>query len=133
MDKGLLDFLIAERENIADRQLDRYARATGGIGLDYDYSKAGRIDARGHTGDAGKLPNHPTFSQESAYSNSLIQGGRWIADEMTGKYIGFEPSTQMANNQGRMESLVNYMQRAEPDVQLIMPAPYRQVNNGNSK
>lgn len=34
----------------------------------------------GHSPDAYKKPNHPTFSQESAYSNPLQSGGTWSQD-----------------------------------------------------
>ena len=128
---SLLEGLIAARNGNADRQLDNYARITGGIGPDYDYGKAGTVDGRGHVGDTGKLPNHPTFSQESAYSNGLAQGGRWIADA-EGNYIGFEPSVQMAKDQGRMKSLANYIREVEPGVKLIMPAPYKGGSDGMS-
>ncbi len=64
---------------------DQLARKSKGIGPDYDYSLMGLVDSRGHSGDAGKLPNHPTFSNESAYSglaNELV-GGSWKGSTFT--------------------------------------------------
>ena len=48
----------------------------------------------GHFTDEFKLPNHPTFSNESKYSNELFTGGKWKKD---GSKDVFHPS------------LVNYM------------------------
>lgn len=35
-------------------------------------------DGRYHLSDAGKLPNHPTFSNESAYGIGNNTAGRWV-------------------------------------------------------
>jgi len=83
---------------------------------DYDY--AGYIAKYGvpdqskgqHLTDEFKLPNHPTFSNESKYSNPDIQGGRWLKGGNT-QYM-FEPSKQNINNLGS-EGLTNYFQRYE--------------------
>ena len=63
---------------------DQVARKQRGLGPDYDYSMATALDSRGHAGDIGKLPNHPTFSDESAYSGtSGLVGGHWNGNVFT--------------------------------------------------
>ena len=63
---------------------DRMAEATRSLGPDYDYSLLNARDVlSGHWGDAGKLPWHPTFSNESAYSSPQFIGGRWEGDSFT--------------------------------------------------
>lgn len=50
---------------------------------DYDYRMAynadqsGKLAANGHLSDIGKLPNHPTFSNESAYAFNNPTAGQW--------------------------------------------------------
>jgi hypothetical protein len=77
---------------MTDKQVgewDKAARASASIGPDYDYSvRQSSPDARGHLGDAGKLPNHPTFSDHSVYSGLAgAVGGRWVGSK-------FYPTTQ---------------------------------------
>lgn len=65
-------------------------------GTDYDYrgffKKYGPVDVQQgqHFTDEFKLPNHPTFSNESTYFNDTTQpfGGRWVQH---GKRWIFEP------------------------------------------
>lgn len=60
------------------------ANAYNGFSADYSYPMAYNYDpsmgtaANGHVGDIGKLPNHPTFSNESAYSWGRNDAGRWV-------------------------------------------------------
>jgi hypothetical protein len=55
----------------------------------YDYDmrgawKAGFTgDKRGHFPDKYKKPNHPTFSNESMYSNDDMTGGEWDGESFT--------------------------------------------------
>ena len=66
---------------------DRAAKESRGMGYDYDYGAVSpdNRDSRGHSGDAGKLPNHPTFSTQSSYSGLVTDprtklpmlGGTW--------------------------------------------------------
>lgn len=104
-------------DNIAANNNDTLARATDGLGPDYDYGLAAKLaqDGRGHLGDVGKLPWHPTFSQESAYSNSKVPGGVWTD-------VGFRPSVQMVSD-GRTQGLAAYMAQAEPSSKLLTPIP----------
>jgi len=74
---------------------DEAARTSGGVGPDYDYSMLGVTDNRGHGSDLGKLPNHPTFSNQSAYSTAGLgqkyEGGSWDGNTFT-------PSKRMLGN-----------------------------------
>lgn len=105
---------------------DKLARALGGVGPDYDYGLAGKMAANGHSSDAGKLPWHPTFSTESAYSNAKTPGGTWETKIINGeKKQTYTPSAWMVQN-GLAEGLAEYMKRVEPNVVLQMPAPYKE-------
>lgn len=61
------------------RNWDDEARRIGGWGPNYDYSRnVGTADEYGHLSDSGKLPNHVTFSDESAYhSVAPSLAGTW--------------------------------------------------------
>ena len=113
--RQLLDIVASskEREDLAKR--------TGSWGRDYDYGKSDMIQAaNGHYSDSGKLPWHPTFSTESAYSSPEFKGGTWSTPEgsMTG-YV-YTPSQDMIKA-GTTEGLIEYMQKNEPNVELRMP------------
>lgn len=51
---------------------------------DYNYQMgylndpSGKLASNGHLGDIGKLPNHPTFSNESVYAVGNPNAGRWV-------------------------------------------------------
>lgn len=64
---------------------DKQARISKGLGPDYDYGMESTADNRGHLGDIGKLPNHPTFSDQSAYSGKVngLTGGAWNGNTFT--------------------------------------------------
>ncbi len=64
---------------------DKQARISKGLGPDYDYGMESTADNRGHLGDVGKLPNHPTFSDQSAYSGKVngLTGGVWNGNTFT--------------------------------------------------
>jgi hypothetical protein len=77
---------------------DFYAKMNGGIYGDYDYGACGKeeqaagkcskeADDKGHYADFGKLPSHPTFSNESKYSNSQTPGGGWDHNEGLARYF----------------------------------------------
>lgn len=52
---------------------------------DYNYKMgylndpSGQLAANGHLSDIGKLPNHPTFSNESVYAAGNPTAGRWVS------------------------------------------------------
>jgi hypothetical protein len=60
-----------------------------------------------HLPDTFKLPNHPTFSNESVYSNEETPGGSWVEKE-DGKWIF---------------NATDYNEY-EPDVELVLPDQY---------
>lgn len=110
---------MREAKGRMDGIKDREARKSGGIGPDYDYSKDQSVDGRGHNSDAGKLPNHPTFSDQSDYANEKTPGGHW--GNKNGKDT-YTPSVQMVTD-GRAAGLGRYMKRVEPRVKLEAPIP----------
>ena len=61
------------------RNSDFWARAFNAVGPDYDYTLIEQTpDGRGHYSDIGKLPNHPTFSNESIYAKYYPElAGQW--------------------------------------------------------
>jgi hypothetical protein len=85
------------------------------MGFDYDYSKdapvARAFAPRGHSSDAGKLPWHPTFSDESLYSNTKNPGGHWGYDVFGNT---FTPSKKQ-----RGSAFEEYMMENEPNVRII--------------
>ncbi len=119
MEAGLAD----TAGNLAARVNDYYARMRGTVSDDYDYSKAPvmSFSADGHSTDKGKLPNHPTFSVESDYSNEKNVGGVW-GKTADGKYT-YTPSAWMVQ-QGLTKGLADYMAAREPNTLLVAPAPY---------
>ena len=117
---ALMNGLAASRFGREASLSDKIAEITKGIGPDYDYSLVSR-KAGEHGSDVGKLPNHPTFSNQSAYHTAETQGGTWGKDA-DGRDT-YTPSQQMVQ-QGKTEGLASYMAKVEPNVVLLMPAPY---------
>ena len=93
-----------------------FARKFGKIGQDYDYSKIGKLDYRGHGTDKGKLPWHPTFSNESEYSGSNFTGGVW---DRNGNYT---PSMDMIKS-GQTAGLQKYFNKYEKESKLLTTPP----------
>lgn len=98
---------------------------------DYDLRGAWKSDAKaaanGHLPDTWKKPNHPTFSQESIYSNASSPGGQW-RDAGNGKWVYWASD---ANLQYRnAPTLANYFARVEPDSSVILPSTYRMGQGG---
>jgi len=110
-------------------QSERKGRDISQDQLDYDIRGAfldlvsGKMkeDERGHTGDTYKKPNHPTFSDQSVYHNTddPFTGGKFIGG--TWGENTYTPSIEMLNSTHPMGFLVDYMQKREPDIQLIFP------------
>lgn len=107
---------------------DDLAKQTGSWSGDYDYGKSDQIQAaNGHYSDSGKLPWHPTFSTESAYSSPEFKGGTWTEDHgLNTMYnpnpkVTYTPSEDMIKS-GTTNGLVQYMKTREPDVELRMPS-----------
>ena len=101
--------------------MEESARMSGGVGPDYDYSKIGQIDNRGHGSDKGKLPNHITFSTHSDYSTKDNPGGTWGKDFMgeTNYRDTFTPTQDMINQHG-VKAYQKYFKNSEPGVRLIL-------------
>lgn len=94
---------------------------------DYDYAVAGlagmlaKDRSKGqHGSDIGKLPNHPTFSNQSVYSTPIYKGGVW--SKVNGQDI-YTPSADMVKS-GNTKGLAEYFSKYEPEVKLNTPVPY---------
>ena len=92
------------------------ARLGSRKGLDYDYGMSDPmtrlLDGRGHGSDKGKLPWHPTFSNQSAFANKNYPGGEWGRDFMGDT---FTPSDKQMGN---LDALRSYMTQQEPNVRI---------------
>jgi len=101
------------------KENDALARMTGGVGPDYDYSFAETgPDGRGHFTDRGKLPNHPTFSIDSAYAELAPgEAGRWV---QTPNGVGYVPGPARMSNPAYIRFMKEkYLPAVDPNVQLI--------------
>lgn len=110
-----------------EQQFQAWARSVGKERDVYDYdlrglwkAQRGRLAANGHGPDTYKKPNHPTFSEESQYSNALLKGGRW---DDAGKSWLFWASQQNMDNMG-MNALSDYFKQREPGSTVIFPINY---------
>lgn len=94
---------------------------------DYDLqgwfkSNMGASAPSGHFTDQFKKPNHPTFSDQSQYSGSSLNGmpltgGQW--SEAGGRDV-FTPSADMLRNTHSLTGLMEYMKQVEPNAVLNM-------------
>ena len=64
-----------------------------------------------HFSDIGKKPSHPTFSNESMYSNSKTPGGEWI--DHGGEKWEFKHSEHTMKNS---DDTINYLKHNDPNV-----------------
>lgn len=124
---------------LADRAMES-GRDMGMDQADYDgraywLQSGGGVDGRGHSGDIGKKPNHPTFSNQSMYSTAQNPGGEWANSTPSGRMVPlafanggegidnpptyFQPSAQQFDRTGNW--LPGYMRKVEPDSKLSMP------------
>ena len=124
---GLGKINISDLQDSYGKLSEENAKISGSIYKDYDYGKSNLIQAaNGHYSDSGKLPWHPTFSTESAYSTPEFKGGEW--KEIDGK-MTYTPSEDMIKA-GTTKGLVEYMRTREPDVELRTPYGYV-IDNDN--
>jgi len=90
---------------------------------DYDmrgfWKERGILDSRGHSSDKFKKPNHPTFSDQSQYSNFATSGGHWSTPPIPQKQH-FIPSEHNMQNTGE-EELQRYFRTYEPEIILDKP------------
>lgn len=84
----------------------------------YQKESGAAANQSGHSPDTYKKPNHPTFSQESIYSNPLQQGGVWSQE---GK---FTPSALNLKNMPADE-MQSYFNEVESPEALDLPADER--------
>ena len=111
-------------EGLASHTNESLAKVLGGISGDYDYGKGKEANSVGHQTDKGKLPWHPTFSNESAYASEGNPGGSW--GNVDGKWV-FTPSQQQMQTPGYVESLAQYyaQEKGKGIDKVNMPVPYR--------
>lgn len=83
----------------------------------YKANKDTAMEPGQHYPDTFKKPNHPTFSDESMYSNDQAKGGRWSTVE--GKDT-FSPGPENMKQHG-VAGLLDYFDKNEPSVQLLLP------------
>jgi|FLOH01.1.fsa_nt_gi hypothetical protein len=123
---GLLDTLKAKQLDASEVLRSKLYRYTP----DYSYGMAALSNggnsqsSNGHYSDTGKLPNHPTFSDEALLSQEGMRGGHWSTDT-TGQ-TSYTPSLDQVlkrNPQLSTEGLAAYMKNREPEVQLVSPIP----------
>lgn len=66
-----------------------------------------------HLPDTYKLPTHPSFSEESIYSNDKVRGGRW---EYENGHDVFIPSQLNIDNFGGVDAYRKWFRDNEPGV-----------------
>lgn len=72
-----------------------------------------------HLEDTYKLPNHPTFSDQSKYNVPVVQqGGTWSGDDKQG--FKFAPSQHNVQNMGKA-NLQSYFNQVETPEGLDIP------------
>lgn len=76
----------------------------------------------GHLTDQWKKPNHPTFSEESMYSNTEHPGGKW--QEVGGKW-SYTPSAEMLSGPYTYKEMQDYFSKYEPAATLNNPSQQR--------
>ena len=76
---------------------------------DYQRETGDAANQSGHSPDTYKKPNHPTFSDQSKYSNPLQQGGSWSEQDQ------FTPSRFNLQNMpvGEMQRYFNEVESPE--------------------
>lgn len=124
MDSGInyLNFIKAMDKQRADNNVFDWKP-------DYSYLTEAMLENRGlaasgHMGDIGKLPNHPTFSDESAFSGKKVTGGHWANDGSS-----YTPSLDMVmgRNGASTKGLAGYMRIVEPNTKLKRTIPVSKV------
>ena len=106
-----------------EKQFQKWAKEQGREKDLFDYDLRGawkelqsgsmQEDERGHLGDKYKKPNHPTFSNQSIYSNDHNVGGRW--EEKNGQTV-FTPGRELSKAEA--DYLEHYFAEVEPGVVL---------------
>jgi hypothetical protein len=85
--------------------------------------KSGEIKPRkgeeDHYPDTFKLPNHPTFSEQSKYSNEKTQGGVW-QEGNEGRYY-FHPSEHNLKNKSPEDLGTYFTEREKKGTHVVLP------------
>jgi hypothetical protein len=126
------DMVVPDKRSLSQR-LSGYELATalsgnGMSGDASDYVDLGNmnVDASGHASDVGKLPWHPTFSNESLFASNnanpnigLAAGGRW--DDSV-----FYPSRWQMQQPRYIDMMRGYANSPNSGVDAVIPPmPYR--------
>jgi hypothetical protein len=86
-------------------------------GYDYDIRGAFKAGlhpaANGHWSDQFKKPNHPTFSDQSQYSNRQTPGGHWYTENGKEFLVPFGPRPRPVNPKNIDPNRLLKMQRTE--------------------
>lgn len=107
--------------------MDEVSRLLGWINGDYDYGADNQAGEYGHYSDKGKLPHHPTFSDESKYHTADAPGGSW---SLANGGWDFKPTiNQIQNVPGYLNSLARYYEeeKGKGIDKVTMPIPYREL------
>lgn len=122
-----VDDVVPQYENGKESYWDMYNKALT-MTLDpreqYDYvgylNKYGSLTPSdtniGHYTDEFKLPQHPTFSNESIYSTSQRPGGRWFNDGLI-----YEHSDYTINHS---DETIDYLTFADPNTRSVYKGGY---------
>lgn len=92
---------------------------------DYDLRGAwlsGAFSGDGHGPDTYKKPNHPTFSNESIYSEPSNEGGRWVPAG-DGTWVFWASPTNMRHN--ALGDLLQYFKDIEAGNTIVFPFDYQ--------
>lgn len=124
--KDKRDFTDRFNTKLTDKEeaaYQKWAAENGRQNDAYDYDMRGAwkegVDQseNGHFPDTYKKPNHPTFSDESKYSDKDNKGGKW---SKKGDKDVFTPSDTNLKHY-KADELRNYFQTVEPTADLALP------------
>ena len=82
-----------------------------------------------HFGDAGKLPGHPTFSDQALLHSMQNVGGRWDEANMNHGDV-FYPSTQQLDQKGYLDKLQEtfVFEKGNGIDDVVVPDGYRNID-----
>jgi len=71
-----------------------------------------------HGTDTYKKPNHDTFSDQSQYHGAVSPWGKYEGGSWSKNDTVYTPSANMLRNTHSLSTMMDYMQKYEPDVKL---------------
>lgn len=101
---------------------------------DYDLQGAflrhAQQSGRAHLDDAGKKPNHMTFSDQSMYSTPANPGGSWQSAGTPNPFVPGEESYVFWASPANLlshsaSSLADYFRQSEPGNAVVLPLNYK--------